>query len=233
MQHSETGLTVSKSNGASDTEKGLKRLQQLTPEEVNANLKALAKQQAVWLETAKFKKPVVIAMSEASLATMRRAYDMATVPPPKNLCAALLAEMDAILKSRSRSSDGNIIKIQSYTKRMQKFPADCVIAACQKYRPAPDDWFPSWAELQRDIEEFMGDRLRIHKAMQEAEILSNDDMQEAKKKRIQKLSSEISHRKKMLKQNEVYGEEPFTGYFQITRKSIIDLEQELKIIEGN
>lgn len=66
----------------------------------------------------------------------------------------LLLEMDALTNHRSETSEEKRLRMSVYRERLVNFPADAVVKAITGW-PDCHDWWPTWAELKREIEEWL------------------------------------------------------------------------------
>ena len=96
-----------------------------------------------------------------------------------------LAEMAALQAHRKMAAGAADFKVDLYVERLMRWPADAVREACRKTR----DFFPTWAELERDLVNFCENRIQIIEALEQAQIVPKEEI--SHRETIFTLSEEI------------------------------------------
>lgn len=66
----------------------------------------------------------------------------------------LLLELNVLTKHRAEGADEMRLRLNAYRERLASMPATAVTKAIKGW-PDCHDWWPTWAELKREIEEWM------------------------------------------------------------------------------
>lgn len=67
----------------------------------------------------------------------------------------LLAELDTLTKTRAESPEERRFRLGTYRERLREFDGEAVEIALRNW-PNAHDWWPTWAELRREIKECGG-----------------------------------------------------------------------------
>ena len=86
-------------------------------------------------------------------------------------------------------SDNAKLKMQVYIRNLSAYPEDAVEAACSKTR----QWFPTWAELEEDLELALGGRRHRLAWLERGEVIPQVELDtEASRKALDREMSELS-----------------------------------------
>lgn len=75
------------------------------------------------------------------------------VPLTNKQLIELLARLDAMTKHRTETPEQQALRLTCYREDLRAFDGEAVRKAIQSW-PDTHDWWPSWAELRKEIEEW-------------------------------------------------------------------------------
>lgn len=123
------------------------------------------------------------------LQAFRLAFSQTTVEFAEELFTGM------ILRGLSYRNDGAELadaKMMAYVRMLRKYPPDAAKAACERLRPT--GWLPSSDTLEMEIREMLAWRLDTLKALEEAQILTPEQLQKARERRLALKFIEIFNR---------------------------------------
>lgn len=89
-------------------------------------------------------------------------------PAPDEMIFAALAECAALCCRKSDGDEMNDAAVRAYMARLRSVPADCALTALREW-PNRHKFFPTWHELQSEINKLARYRLVLQVAVQKSE----------------------------------------------------------------
>ena len=86
------------------------------------------------------------------------------IPAEDELIARALLECRALMAHKNDGGDIDII-LEAFVNRLKEYPKDAVLESLRKY-PNDNKWFPTWSELQDDVEFRCKRRIELKKAIE-------------------------------------------------------------------
>ena len=93
-----------------------------------------------------------------------QALNASLKPAEDELIAGALLECRALMAHKNDGGDIDII-LEAFVKRLKDYPKDAVLESLRKY-PNDNKWFPTWSELQDDVEFRCKRRIELKKAIE-------------------------------------------------------------------